>query len=380
MIRLRRLFLHDLGRKLLALFLAVLTWWWASGQITETDRLEFTVSLGGAPGVAGRSSLTILKPDGWILTKPAVGDRVVITLRGERAGLARVKAGLGAGYDPRAALAGQVRENPGLDVQTVRLRLDDLDWNNPDAADFVLDQEDEPILLTFERERSVEVDVEPAMLDLRGRVHPNYELVPAEAELSPNRVRLTGPLSRVQALEEALAAWRSGEGDGPGLFEPIDLSGATGDLVLPVRLAPFWADTVGIEPPRLTAHLPIREHMPDPVEFDMPAPQLLFAGIPGTEGWEPSGAPLGRWRLSFDRLPGFRPPTDVDEDWIRDHLVFFVDLRPLVRVSRTEQDLPLHWRYVGEDRPDQMNDSLRIEPLDPANAMVKMKRQTADGG
>ncbi len=106
----------------------------------------------------------------------------------------------------------------------------------------------------------------------------------------------------------------------------------------------------------------------------MPDPVLVNAGVEGTQGWGLAGNPLGLWRLSFDPLPDFRPPADIDVDWIRENLLFFVNLQELAKLDYTEHDLPLHWRYFGVDRPEQMNDALRIEPSGTASATVKMKR------
>ena len=377
MIRVRRLFLHDMGRKLLALGLACLTWWYVHNQITDERPESFDIAVSAAPVSPTSGSLTIFEPDGWVLTGPALGSNVEIALKGEQGRLDRLLAsGVGATFDPEPALIRLVSRSPELLTQQVQLQLRELEWNIPDAAGFVDETMTGAILLTFEREQSLEVDLKAAMLVLAGEVNANFELRRGQASIEPNRVTLRGPASRMAELGRRLAEWRAGaeERPIPDFLGELNVDGATGKLIAAVRLSPAWADDIHMEPEVVTASVPVVERLPDPVEFDMPDPYLFNAGVAGTEGWGLAGNPLGLWRLSFDPLPGFRPPPDVDVDWIREKLVFFVNLEELANLDRTEHDLPLHWRYVGEDRREQMNDALRIEPSGAASARVKMKR------
>ena len=377
MIRMRRLFLHDMGRKLLALALAVTTWWFVNDQITVTRTESFGLAVTDTPSPASGRSLTVLLPDGWVLTEPALGSDIEIAFEGERGRLDSILAsGLGAFYDPEDDLLRLVAPSPETTNHTVHVALEDLKWNVPDAAAAVFEDRTDKIDLTFELEDSLVVDLDPAMLHLKGEVNPNFELRASQVSLKPSQATFTGSFSRVQMLERRLEEWQALEVKEPLLFflESVDVEGETSSVTASVSLSSSWASHIHMDPPSVLATLPVLQKLPDPVEFDMGEP-VLTRRVAGTEDWEWSGDPLGLWRLSFDPLPDFRPPDDVDEVWIRENLMFFVDLEPLAGIDDlTEQDLPLRWAYIGEDRPDQMNDALRLEPVGSANATVKMKR------
>lgn len=378
--RLRRLFLHDLGRKLLALALALATWWWVGRNITEPRTAEFTLVESVGASNALRGTLAVRKVEGWALTDPPFGSPVRIGFKAERGRLESFfNSQPAATFDPASLLQDASRQNTEDQVLSIPVPVTALAWNDSDAAS-LLSGEQAAILMRFEREGSLDVDLEPAMLAIDGAPSPPFALKRSEIVIEPNRVRVVGAASWIVRFERELGEWqqvRAASPDGAppfGMLAAESVEGATRLVSRRLGLAPPWSDRIRMDPFEVLVKLPVQPLPPDPIEFDLPPP-LLVGDEATLAAWERLSS-SGRWRLSFEPIPDFQAPV-VDQDWIDRNLLFLIDVSPLEGVQLDEQDLPIRVLYRGEDERqyEKYRKALKVVPLDPADATVKMRRR-----
>ncbi|MCA1816950.1 MAG: hypothetical protein LC746_11170 [Acidobacteria bacterium] len=181
-----RRWLHDLlfadwGLKLLALAITLGLWFAVTGQ-----RVPATATLRRVP-------LHFVLPDGMEIANEPRED-VDVTLRGSRQALNSLRAQDAvvnfdaSAYSPGERLVRLTRDTATLDLPE--------DVNSEDVA--IERVEPASVPLRLERRVEREVEVEPR---LEGKPADGYELLGVEAR--PDRVRVRGPESRVNALQKA---------------------------------------------------------------------------------------------------------------------------------------------------------------------------------
>jgi len=179
---LRELVFEDWGIKLLALLITVSLWYAVAGQ-----RAPATARLRNIP-------LVINLPGDMELSKDTV-EQVDLTLRGSRRELDLIKASdLVINFDAGSYKPGErtVRLTP----QNVRLELPE-----EISAQGVTVERIEPASMALRLERRVERELE-VKPQLEGQLPAGY--VVADVQISPPKIRVRGPESRVNALSHAL--------------------------------------------------------------------------------------------------------------------------------------------------------------------------------
>lgn len=173
---LREFWLEDWSLKLLALLITVVLWFAVTGQRTPA-----TLNLRGV-------SIEYLRPDGVEVGNEPL-DEVAVTLEGSRGKLDEINArNLVARID-------LTQLKPGERVLYLTKRNVSMDL--PDGVEIVR-VEPQSIALTLERSIERELDVEAR---LEGSPAEGFEV--RSIQVSPNRVRVRGPESRVAAVERA---------------------------------------------------------------------------------------------------------------------------------------------------------------------------------
>jgi YbbR domain-containing protein len=185
-VQMGRRWLHDLlfadwGLKLLALAITLGLWFAVTGQRAPTTARLHDVRL------------SFVLPTGMeISNEPR--DRVDVTLRGSKRALAAIKSGdVSLSYDASSYRQGE---------RVVRLSPNNLTMQLPESvgSEEVAIERIEPASIPLRLERRIERELTVAP-DTDGKLPDGYELVGLET--LPARVRVRGPESHVNALEQA---------------------------------------------------------------------------------------------------------------------------------------------------------------------------------
>jgi len=245
---LREALFADWWLKLLALLIALAVWFGVTSQ-----REPATARLNEVP-------LTFLHSEDVEISNDAPDKLKWVTVQGRRDELDEL--------DRRNLSATIDVSNLQLGERVVRLSPDDVTMNLPGGAR-ILKIEPESIALRLERRVERELEVEPR---LEGRVPAGHEV--RAVHVSPPRVRVRGPQSRVHALDKLPTETISLEGQ----TQTLDLRQTNVDIVDPkvVALDPVVAVRVEIGETRaekwvvgVTVRAPAGDTRPYPPRADI---------------------------------------------------------------------------------------------------------------
>lgn len=369
---LRRIFFRDMGRKLLALALAFALWWTVRDSITVEQSLDLRVVEAPAGQEGAGGLLVVDVPEGWVLVEPAPGENVRLQLRGPRNDVEAFLPSARATYRPAVDPARQeiTRQEDALDLA----------WARSDLAEFLLrgvprDARTFPVRL--EQLVSLTLPLRPEHLPILGLPAEEYRLLPAEVRfLEVNTVTLRGPATAMERLQRQIEASDRGSPP-PAILEPLILTGTErGDLRVARRLHPELArQRITMEPPEVRVLVPIRLREPQRVEFELTQERLAALGDPVGGEWEV--APFSqRWVAELRQEPGLT--LVFDEAWIRDHLIFYVNLSQITSLQQSTWQLPVEWDFWGavdQEQWEALTRALRVHPLDPEGGTVEVRRK-----
>ncbi len=364
----RRLFLHDMGRKILSLLLAALVWSLVSKQIVEDGRVVLRIEEVTQTPRLTRNTLEVHPPEGWLLAQPSPGTEISIRLRGPRQNIADF-----ASDDPAAFfVASFVDPGSGLSSHSVQVLPRDLVWRHPDDARALLAPDQPGINLVFERKLEAELTLSSKLVQVSGRPDENHELLLEFLSLDTNAVTFHGPYSKLRRLMDQIHAWEADPAHvaAPEVLEPLRADDAREDIKQDLGLSPrLGALRIRMDPPTVGVTLPVRLKTFEPVHFIQE--KLITLGE----------AP-GKWRAEWKAQPWIatleaRPELgslDFSETWVRQHLTLFVDLRRLPQ-GAAEFDLPVEWSLSGiddEKERELLYRSLHVNPAPGSDAVVRM--------
>ncbi len=369
---LHRLLFRDPGRKLLALALAFALWWTVRDSITVEQDLDLRVVEAPAGRESGGGLLVVDVPEGWVLVEPAPGETVRLQLRGPRNDVEAFLSAARAVYRPAVDAARQeiTRQEDALD----------LTWSRADMAEFLLrnvPREGRTFSVRLEQLASRTLALRPEHLRVRGQPAEEYRLLPQEL-LFPevNTVTLRGPAMAMERLRRQIEAAERGSPP-PAILEPLELTGSElENLRLTRRLHPELArQRITMEPPEVRVVLPVRFRDPQRVEFEVTPERLATLGDPVGGDWEV--APFTqRWVAELRQEPGLT--LVFDEAWIRDHLIFYVNLSQITSLQQSTWQLPVEWDFWGavdQEQWERLTRALRVHPLDPEGGTVEVRRK-----
>jgi len=339
---LRRFFLHDLGRKALALGLASLLWW----QVNQTITVERTVTLVVDESLTGRPGetnvLRLVAPEGWVLSVPRPGEAVQIVFKGPNSQL----EGFLASCSASLTLALPQGESPYL---LTAIDAASLDWTRPDEAKFFLagiDRSRREIAIQLDRRADVWLDLAPGMVPVRGAASPGYEVRPAElAFRDVTRIHLEGPQRTVKEITDQVSAARANNGEMPALFDTLDASGARSDVGAELGLdATFAERRLSIQPASVRVQLPVRRSEPSLVGLTLAAADVHLIGEPAGGLW--AVADFQReFQVELHDEPGLA--LTFDENWVATHLFFYVPLWSITSDAVDTQQVRVQWAFWG---------------------------------
>lgn len=345
--RVRHIFTRDLGRKALALALAVFIWWRVSVSIEET--VERTVILVPAEAPVGasdsatetdmkRAQIRVVVPPGWQLVKPKYGDEISLQLRGARVDIEEFMA---EGAVAELNLA-QPTVAPNENSYSFGQDLADMNWRRGSQARLLLAGANNPdVLFELARSTTVPTQILPSHVRINGEVPQGFEIAYDQMTLTPDTVQITGPIAQLPAANEA------GVRDFSQLLAPVELPAQSqSTLRLPVRLSDSAIRSgLSMEPDTLFVDVPI--FVTDLLPFRiLPKPdEIVLIG----------DAPSGEWAI--DRYKGSSFEVSYKHDLgivdvptqreLLGMITFFVDLNELPEDAADNHELPIDWMLRG---------------------------------
>jgi len=377
MSRLRHAFTRDLGRKALALALAIFIWWRVSAAIEEDmERTVYVVDASASIAADGSAAIQetrpgqirVVVPEGWLLVEPKFGTELPLHLHGARVDVEEFMAeGAIAEFAPS-------RPAVGPDEQTFSIVQDlaDINWRRGAQARLLLAGADNPeVAFEFTRAGTVTAQILPSEIVLRGSLPEGFVVAKDEISLSPDQVTVTGP---VDQLPTPLA---DGSVKLGSLLEAVTLApGTKTGFETQLRLSESAVNAgLRMQPEFLTLRVPVFAETLAPFRI-LPKPEdIKLIGE----------APEGQWAV--DRYKGssfvvsYRHNPDILElptpsELFRSESVsgppgmitFFVDLSALPPGAEDLHELPIEWMLRGAgqfaDRSQYiaLRDALEILP------------------
>ena len=372
--RIRRFFLHDMGRKTLALILACTVWWLVNKQITVQADVPFLVRETQSTGLPEPGTLEIHPPDGWQLASPTPGTEVRFWFKGARSRLDQfLESEPAAHFDANTSfnVAGTSGQSNFIEV-----KASDLRWRRPDDARALLapvGSSQHVLNLRFDRRVEIKVDIQPEMVQVEGDPADGHRELLEHLTLSTSYIVLQGPSRKVDELVQRIQLWQQGSTPPPSILEALKIEGACGDVQHRLALHPSQSQSgMTMTPEFVEATLPVRLKSLEPVAFVRDQIQTLGSAPEGL--WEPHYT-ARTWIAELSYHPDL-VGIEFSEAWVQRHLRLFISL-PELPASAQEYDLPIHWTLVDiEDRKleELLLRTLRVRPEQDSEAKVRMTR------
>lgn len=385
--RLRRLFLHDLGRKALALVIAVFVWWRVALSIAVTQSHNFQVIQVAETGTPVDHSLEIEAPEGWLLVTPRSGSSSPIRFKGTVDDLTDF-------FELQCAATYKAIFNAGDsdDNFTINVTPEELEWLRPSNAKVLLSEVGEQkageqkageqkLTLEFERAGTYHLPLAPGHVDIVGSPRDSFEVVRDGIVFDPNGVTLSGPVSEVRGIEQLTQ-----KGDLLTKLQiPID---AAQDMRRILRLSDTArANGLVMVPEVISVVVPIRANYP--LADTGWAPRESAFHMVGTPPSAPAEGlawtfdpPTGAWRVNYRPEPGLTlSPRDITDDFLHQHVQFLLPLNLLPTDALDGASLTLEVKIVSGDLFETVEErrllerSLHLAPLNDEGWKVRMKLQ-----
>lgn len=361
--RIRHAFTRDLGRKILALGLAMLVWWRVNLGIESKEQIMFVITTAGSPSSTAHT-IEISVPDGWKLVDPTPGFIQPVNLYGVSSDVQSFRqAGVDAKYTiPESRTLG----NDTSDQVITDVALEQLEWFDSARAEQLLAKAENEILrLTLERIEQANHFLELGSLDLVGQVADGYEADFDEIEFHPSSIEIQGPINQMNNFRGDSAQWKY------ELFEPIALtdhrSQVRAQLVLSQR-----AINSGMSMRQETVEVTIPVYPFDLSPFDLtPFPEdiaLIDRRTATGSRWRAREYTGTGFKVVYRHHPDIDPRPDAGD--LRDAIVFFVHLSELPAGAGDGQVLPVNWAI--RDPSGVLDDQRRLQALKHAITLIPL--------
>ncbi len=365
-----KIFLHDWRRMALALLLAFGLWWYVDGLLAQDRSYSLRVVAVGERLTPDFGTLAVRVPSGWTLVEPQDGSSIPVWLHGSRAELENFAARQFAAYVeiPAPALG------PGASDFLTPVAPAQLEWQRPDeAAQLLAAVGQRQVLRELRLERLIQrpLELDHALLDVRGEAARDHEVMPWDARFDVTQVVLSGPR---RVVEEAFAE-RARAADDPdlpaSLLVPVQLEPTIrNDVTVMLHLAEAWrARGLAMDPEWVRVTVPVRWRAGGTYEW-IPPLQVLQSSPPR---WQvPAYSAKWRASLKYDALP----PNQTLGAWVEEHVLFLLPLDRVGGEGLQQREVRLEWMLVGLDPLDSANlhDALEIRPVDPQDGALVVTR------
>jgi hypothetical protein len=364
--RIRHAFTRDLGRKLLALGLAMLVWWRVNLGIEHDDSIDFVITTAGSPSNVAHT-IEISVPEGWKLVSPSPGTKRPVNLYGVDMDVESFRqAGVDAKYSVSVSLN---VDSSSSDRVIVDVTYEQLEWFDSVRVEQLLAGATNEILsLTLERIEQANHFLELSSLELVGQVSDGFEADLDEIEFSPSSVEIRGPRTQMDSFRGDPATWED------PLFEPVALtdhrSSVRAQLVLSQQ-----AISLGMSMREDSVEVTIPVYPFDLSPFDLTplTEDIALIGKPTVAGsrWQAQEYTGTGFKVMYRHHPDIDPMPDAGD--LRDSIVFFVHLSELPAGAGDGQVLPVNWAI--RDPAGVLDDQKRLQALKHAISLVPLDEE-----
>lgn len=366
MIRLRHAFTRDLGRKLLALLLAMLVWWRVNLSIEHPDSIDFVVTTAGTMSNAAHT-IEISVPDGWKLVNPSPGSIKPVEVYGVNADVQSFRQ---AGVDAKFSVSIAPSTNDSTSEVTVKTDYEELEWFDSVRAEQLLARANNATLdLTLERIGQDNHFLSLSSLNLVGEVANGFEADFDEIEFSPSSVEIRGPRTEVNEYRKDPSEW------GQPLFEPVALtdhrSSVRAELVLSQHAI---SAGLSIRPESVQVIIPVYPIGLSPFDLTPLYEDIALIGKPTVPGsrWQAQDYTGTGFKVVYRHHPDIDPMPDAGD--LRDSIVFFVHLSELPAGAGDGQVLPVNWAI--RDPAGVLGDQQRLQALKHAITLIPLSEES----
>jgi hypothetical protein len=364
MTRLRHAFTRDLGRKLLALLLAMLVWWRVNLSIEHEDSIDFVITTTGSISNAAHT-IEIAVPEGWKLVAPSPGSIQTVKVYGVNADVQSFRqAGVDAEFSVSVSPSTEVGTS---ELSTVSVEYEDLDWFDSVRAEQLLARakNEEPLRLTLERIGQDNHFLALTSLKFIGEVASGFETDFDEIEFSPSSVEIRGPRTEVNKYRKDPSEW------GQPLFEPVALTDHRSSVRAELVLSQHAINAgLSIRPESVEVIIPVYPIGLSPFDLTPLYEDIALIGKPTVPGsrWQAQDYTGTGFKVVYRHHPDIDPMPDAGD--LRDSIVFFVHLSELPAGAGDGQVLPVNWAI--RDPAGVLGDQQRLQALKHAITLIPL--------
>jgi hypothetical protein len=354
---------RDIGRKLLALMLAMLVWWRVHLGIQDTESVDFVITTTGFSSNAPHT-IEIKVPDGWKLVKPSPGAIEKLDLHGVAMDRQSFRQ---AGVDASFTVPLPSSDTSGTVVTDVA--IDQLVWSDSLRAEQLLAGADNsPFELNLERVEQANHFLRLSSLELVGQVANDFEADLDEIEFHPSSIEIRGPLNQMNLFRRDPEQWKY------ELFEPIALtdhrSSVRAQLVLSQRAI---NSGMSIRQESVEVTIPVYPIGLSPFDLTPLPEDIALIGRPTVAGsrWQAQEYTGTGFKVVYRHHPDIDPKPGAGD--LRDSIVFFVHLSELPAGAGDGQVLPVNWAI--RDPAGLLDDQKRLQALKHAITLIPLNEE-----
>jgi hypothetical protein len=353
---LRRLILNDLGRKLLALAVAIFVWWRVSTSIVKQELYSFRIVTDAAQISLNLPHIKVIEPEGWMLVKPRPGVDIPLNFKATPADMNEFYS------TSRATVAIELDVRPGSLEFNRDLRPLDFSWNRKARADLVLKGAGNgPITFTFEKRDDQDYLLAPESIKIAGLPMDGYAIKTELIQFQPSSITIHGAKDMRETVDNL--SFRN------NLFESIVLPDQINKTISrEIRMhKDALAAGLRMEPESFLITIPIRAAASEPVSWVPDPPVLVGTAVNGI-AWTIRKWENVTWVATYEPVDGL--DLTITPTWLKKHIQFQVYLDQIPENAPTGQELPADWVLVhGADIGDyalveKLKSALHIQPLE----------------
>jgi hypothetical protein len=353
---LRRLILHDLGRKLLALAVAVFVWWRVATSIVKEEYYSYRIVTDATQVALSLPHIKVVEPDGWMLVEPKPGSDQKLTFKATPTDMNEFYS------TSRATVDIKLEVRPGRLEFSRDLRPLDFVWNRKARAELVLKNADNgPITFTFQKRDDQEYLLAPESIKIIGSPVDGYAIKTELIQFHPSTITIHGAKDMREDVDSL--------GTKNELFESFVLPSQIDRTVSSeIRMHKnALAAGLRMQPASFLVTVPIRAAASEPVSWVPDEPELVGSAL-NDIAWTIRTWKNVTWVASYEPIEGL--DLALTPTWLKKHIQFQVYLDQIPENATTGQVLLADWALVHRDdigdyaMGEKLKNALRIQPLE----------------
>lgn len=344
------IFLEDIGRKVVALGIALLVWSRVSMSIESEHLLPFKIVT--TAGTPENHQIQIRVPDGWLLVDPKENDFLNLNFFGNESDFQNFISAQCA-----ATVEAVINESGNASTSFDR-KVTELQWLRAPQAQALLSKAKDNKVITFKFAKHEYTDyiLKHENVQIEGDPVEGYRVKNEEMTFSPNAVEIHGPFGENGVNDSVAKLEATVE-----LFKPIAIpTGTSQNLIRVLELSDYAKNSgMWMEPATVTIELPITAAASEPVEWRPQKPEAIGTA-PNEETWTITQWDRGQWMATYT-------PTEGLEDfvltplWLEDNVKLVVHLDQIRAGGVTVWNLLVDWIITDPTIIENIGDLTKLK-------------------